>query len=89
MGGDFAPQATVAGALLALGELEHTHIVQLVGQAAVINEQLDRLLGGEMSASYRQPLGSVAKSSRHAFLTGFTIFRTHFHGRPEATHLQA
>src|ERR1051325_11125527 len=51
MGGDFAPQATVAGALLALGDLEQTHTVQLVGQTAVINDQLDQLLAGEMCAS--------------------------------------
>jgi glycerol-3-phosphate acyltransferase PlsX len=44
MGGDFAPQATVAGALLALGELPSDHTIQLVGRAAVVNEQLDTLL---------------------------------------------
>ena len=51
MGGDFAPQATVAGALLALGELDSAHSIQLVGRTAVINDQLDRLLGGEMATS--------------------------------------
>lgn len=50
MGGDFAPQATVAGALLALDELESAHTIQLVGRTAVVTEQLDALLGGEMSA---------------------------------------
>jgi glycerol-3-phosphate acyltransferase PlsX len=44
MGGDYAPQATVAGALLALGELDSTHSIQLVGRTAVITEQLDALL---------------------------------------------
>ena len=32
MGGDFAPKATIAGALLALQELDAGHTVQLVGQ---------------------------------------------------------
>jgi glycerol-3-phosphate acyltransferase PlsX len=44
MGGDFAPQATVAGALLALSELPSDHTIQLVGRSAVINDQLDTLL---------------------------------------------
>ena len=44
MGGDFAPRATVAGALLALGELDSGHTIQLVGRTADINEQLDSLL---------------------------------------------
>ncbi len=51
MGGDFAPQATVAGALLALSELDPAHTIQLVGRSAVITEQLDTLLaGGEYAA---------------------------------------
>jgi phosphate acyltransferase len=49
MGGDFAPQATVAGALSALTELDPTHIVQLVGRGDVIQQQLDSLLSGEFS----------------------------------------
>lgn len=44
MGGDFAPQATVAGALLALGELDQAHSIQLVGRTSVVTEQLDALL---------------------------------------------
>ncbi len=44
MGGDFAPRATVAGALLALGELDSAHTVQLVGRSDVIRQQLDTLL---------------------------------------------
>jgi len=43
MGGDFAPRATVAGALLALSELDPAHSIQLVGQTAVINGELDVL----------------------------------------------
>jgi glycerol-3-phosphate acyltransferase PlsX len=43
MGGDFAPRATVAGALLALSELDPAHSIQLVGQSAVINGELDAL----------------------------------------------
>src|SRR5262245_6772614 len=44
MGGDFAPQATVAGALLALGELDPQHTLQLVGRTSIVSEQLDALL---------------------------------------------
>ena len=44
MGGDFAPRATVAGALLALGELDSSHSIQLVGQSDVVARQLDALL---------------------------------------------
>ncbi len=43
MGGDFAPRATVAGALLALNELDPAHSIQLVGRTAVINGELDAL----------------------------------------------
>jgi glycerol-3-phosphate acyltransferase PlsX len=45
MGGDFAPQATVAGALLALSELDSAHTIQLVGRSAIVKEQLSALLG--------------------------------------------
>ena len=44
MGGDFAPKATVTGALLALRELDSAHSIQLVGRTSVIREQLDELL---------------------------------------------
>jgi phosphate acyltransferase len=44
MGGDFAPQATVAGALLALSELDSAHSIQLVGRTATISDQLESLL---------------------------------------------
>ncbi|HUQ46116.1 MAG TPA: phosphate acyltransferase PlsX [Gemmatimonadaceae bacterium] len=50
MGGDFAPQATVAGALLALAELDPSHSIQLVGQSAVVERQLRALLAGELAA---------------------------------------
>jgi phosphate acyltransferase len=49
MGGDFAPEAPIAGALLALQELDVAHTVQLVGQSAVIESQLKALLSGELS----------------------------------------
>ena len=49
MGGDFAPKAAIAGAILALQELDAAHIVQLVGQTAVIESQLAALLAGELS----------------------------------------
>ncbi len=50
MGGDFAPQATVAGALLALAELDPVHSIQLVGRTAVVEAQLRDLLDGEFAA---------------------------------------
>jgi phosphate acyltransferase len=52
MGGDFAPQATVAGALLALAELDPAHSIQLVGQTAVVEGQLRTLLdSGDFAAA--------------------------------------
>jgi phosphate acyltransferase len=51
MGGDFAPKAPIAGALLALQELDDRHSVQLVGQTGVIESHLANLLGGEMSSA--------------------------------------
>jgi len=61
MGGDFAPQATVAGALLALAELDPSHSIQLVGRTPVITEQLDTLLRGEYAghASHRSRIQIV------------------------------
>src|SRR3982751_547619 len=50
MGGDHAPQATVAGALLALAELDPTHSIQLVGSTPVVEAQLRSLLQGEMAS---------------------------------------
>ncbi|MEO6445243.1 MAG: phosphate acyltransferase PlsX [Gemmatimonadaceae bacterium] len=46
MGGDFAPSATVAGALLALGELDRSHRIQLVGAPDVIRQAIAAELGG-------------------------------------------
>ena len=61
MGGDFAPRATVAGALLALAELDPADSIQLVGQTAVVEAQLHALLDGELSthAVYRDRLSIV------------------------------
>ncbi len=50
MGGDFAPQATIAGALQALPELDPAHRVQLVGRATVVEKQLAALLDGELES---------------------------------------
>ena len=49
MGGDFAPRAPIAGALHALTELEHEHLVQLVGHTRTIENQLSALLEGELA----------------------------------------
>jgi phosphate acyltransferase len=61
MGGDFAPRATVEGALLALAELDPAHSIQLVGQSSVVEAQLSALLAGELSsyAAYRDRLTIV------------------------------
>jgi phosphate acyltransferase len=61
MGGDFAPQATVSGALLALAELDPAHSIQLVGPTATVEAELARQLGGEHSAlaSQRGRIGIV------------------------------
>ncbi len=50
MGGDHAPQATVAGALLAAAELDPAHSIHLVGQTALVERTLDTLLHGEYAA---------------------------------------
>ena len=44
MGGDHAPTATIAGALLALQELAPAHCIQLVGRPEVIRAELDAQL---------------------------------------------
>jgi phosphate acyltransferase len=49
MGGDFAPRATIAGALQALDELHNGHSVQLVGETGIIERELADLLSGELS----------------------------------------
>lgn len=46
MGGDHAPQAPIAAALLAAVELGPDHTLQLVGQQAVIRDELDKQLAG-------------------------------------------
>jgi phosphate acyltransferase len=51
MGGDFAPKAPIAGALLALQELDPPHTVQLVGKTSVIESQLADLLSGELASA--------------------------------------
>jgi glycerol-3-phosphate acyltransferase PlsX len=51
MGGDFAPKAPIAGALLALQELDESNVVQLVGQTSVIEAQLKELLSGELASA--------------------------------------
>jgi phosphate acyltransferase len=43
MGGDHAPRAAIAGALLALAELPAAHSIQLVGQPQVIEAELTAL----------------------------------------------
>lgn len=50
MGGDYSPQAPVAGALLALAELPAPLELHLVGPTAVIDAELTRLIAGEYSA---------------------------------------
>jgi glycerol-3-phosphate acyltransferase PlsX len=50
MGGDFAPRATIAGALQALNELDKNHEVQLVGRTSIIEQELAELLSGELSS---------------------------------------
>ena len=61
MGGDFAPKATIAGALLALQELDAGHTVQLVGQTRAIESELKNSLAGEYSfaASLRSRIDIV------------------------------
>jgi phosphate acyltransferase len=49
MGGDFAPRATVSGALQALAELDPAHSIQLVGRAGDIERELQGLLAGELA----------------------------------------
>lgn len=46
MGGDHAPQAPIAAALLAAAELGADHTLQLVGQESVIRDELAKQLAG-------------------------------------------
>ena len=50
MGGDHAPTATIAGALLALPECGGAHIIQLVGREDVVRAELERQLAGPSAA---------------------------------------
>lgn len=50
MGGDFAPQAPIAGALAALAELAPQHEIELVGRGPEIQQHLDALLAGEYAS---------------------------------------
>ncbi len=44
MGGDHAPHATIAGALLALAELDPKHSLQLVGRTEDVKRELNAQL---------------------------------------------
>jgi len=50
MGGDFAPQAPVAGALLALSELDSAHTIQLIGRSSDVERALGVALAGDLSS---------------------------------------
>ena len=54
MGGDHAPAATIAGALLALQELAPEHGIQLVGRPEVIRAELDAQLAAASAAVREQ-----------------------------------
>lgn len=54
VGGDFAPAAPIAGALMALAELDSTHSVQLLGPERVVASALEELLGGEYAHLHAQ-----------------------------------
>jgi glycerol-3-phosphate acyltransferase PlsX len=51
MGGDYAPEVPITGALQALAEINKAHRIQLVGRTAVIEQTLASLLAGELSAA--------------------------------------
>src|SRR3954470_23912838 len=60
MGGDFAPQATVAGAVLALSELDSAHSIQLVGRSAVVTAQLNALFADPEYAAFASERERIA-----------------------------
>src|SRR4051812_41534458 len=60
MRGDFAPQATVAGALLALSELDSAHSIQLVGRSAVVTAQLNALFADPEYAAFASERERIA-----------------------------
>ena len=51
MGGDFAPDAAIAGALHAILELPDEHTLQLVGPVDVVRERVSALSIGELAAA--------------------------------------
>jgi phosphate acyltransferase len=51
MGGDFAPDAAIAGALQAVLELAPEHTLQLVGPTNVIRERVSALSTGDLAAA--------------------------------------
>lgn len=53
MGGDHAPHATIAGALLALGELDAAHSLQLVGRTEDIERELAAQLAHDQAPRKR------------------------------------
>jgi glycerol-3-phosphate acyltransferase PlsX len=57
MGGDHAPHATIAGALMALGELDPAHSLQLVGRTEDIERELTSQLARD--ATQRKRLAIV------------------------------
>ncbi len=63
MGGDHAPEAPVAAALLAVQELAPSHELQLVGREAVIREELSRQLVGA-SPMLREAVSAFAFGRR-------------------------
>ena len=50
MGGDHAPAAPVAGALLAVQDLDAAHSIQLVGREEVVRAELERQLADEFAS---------------------------------------
>src|SRR6187455_3158304 len=50
MGGDYAPRAPIAGSLYALAQLGVEHEIELIGRQSVIEEALEGLVKGELSA---------------------------------------
>jgi glycerol-3-phosphate acyltransferase PlsX len=54
MGGDFAPDATIAGALIALLETDPAHTIQLVGRGDVVRERLTALAVDDLAPAARQ-----------------------------------
>jgi glycerol-3-phosphate acyltransferase PlsX len=50
MGGDFAPSATVEGAMLAAAELDDNHVVQLIGKEDAVRAEIARQSAGSSAA---------------------------------------